>query len=205
MMEKGWISRAQLREALDAQRAAGTGRLGYWLMRQHATDEETVTRALSLQWSCPMLGVDMPDRAILAGSVPRLLLDAFGALPLRLAGGKVLYIGFEECLDPILAFAVERMTGLRVESGIVRESAFRSAHAQILQGAFPAAELVEAVSPLAATHALAKSVERVQPLASRLVRVHDCLWMRMWKQEQHTTLPQINAVEDVICSIGDLA
>ncbi|MGH9591672.1 MAG: hypothetical protein ACRD5L_01175, partial [Bryobacteraceae bacterium] len=53
MLEQGWISQAQLRGALDAQRAAGGGRLGQWLVRQQGVSEHLVTRALGLQWSCP--------------------------------------------------------------------------------------------------------------------------------------------------------
>ena len=56
--------------------------------------------------------------------LPRLFVDAFGALPLRVAAGKLLYLGFEDRLDPVLALAVERMSGLRVESGLVQESLF---------------------------------------------------------------------------------
>jgi hypothetical protein len=34
MLEQGWITSGQLRQALEAQRAAGAGRLGHWLVRQ---------------------------------------------------------------------------------------------------------------------------------------------------------------------------
>ena len=46
MLEQGWITQTQLRQALDAQKAAGTGRLGHWLVRQSAVSEQIVTRAL---------------------------------------------------------------------------------------------------------------------------------------------------------------
>ena len=49
------------------------------------------------------------------------------------AAGKIVYLGFEDRLDPVLALAVERMTGLRVESGLVQESLFRPAHARMLE------------------------------------------------------------------------
>jgi hypothetical protein len=135
-------------------------------------------------------------------AMPRLFVDAFGALPLRLAGGRVLYLGFEERLDPVLALATERMTGLQVECGMVRESLFRPAHARILDAKFPGVELVEAVSEPAAAHALARSVERTRPIASRLVRVHDCLWLRMWLSPQTGPLPETGSVLDLVCSIG---
>ena len=116
----------------------------------------------------------------LTALVPRLFVDAFGALPLRVAAGRLLYLGFEDHLDPALALAVERMTGLQVESGLVRESVFRPAHARMLEARFPAVELIEAATEPALAAALARAVERTRPVESRLVRVHDCLWLRMW-------------------------
>ena len=114
----------------------------------------------------------------------------------------LLYLGFEERLDPVLALAVERMTGIRVECCIVRESQFQLADARILEERFPSAELVEAISQTAAAAALARAVERFRPAASRLVRVHDCLWLRMWLGPQQTNLPRVDTIHDVLCSIG---
>ena len=202
MLEQGWITQDQLRKGLEAQRAAGTGRLGYWLVRQRAVSEPMVTRALSLQWSCPVLSLEHHDTAGLAAMMPRLFVEAFGALPLRLAAGRLAYLGFEANLDPVLALAIERMTGLRVESGLVRESQFRQAHERMLEAKFPVVELVEAASEAAAAHALARAVERARPIASRLVRVHDCLWLRMWKRPQKGPLPEGEWVQDLVCTIS---
>lgn len=199
MLEQGWIDSPQLRRALDAQRAAGTGRLGQWLVNLGGVGEPLVTRALGLQWSCPVLGLEYHDPEALASLVPRLFVDAYGALPLRIAASRLLYLGFEDRLDPVLAFAIERITGLRVESGIVRESEFRPARNRMLEAAFPPAELIEAVSEPAAVRALSRSIERVRPVESRLVRVHHCLWLRMWPAPQPGEPP---AVEDAICSVG---
>ncbi len=126
MLEQGWITSGQLRQALDAQRVAGAGRLGHWLVRQQGVSEQLVTRALGLQWSCPVLPLEFHDAEALTVLVPRLFVDAFGALPLRVAAGRLLYLGFEDRLDPVVALAVERMSGLRVESGLVQESLFAS-------------------------------------------------------------------------------
>jgi hypothetical protein len=114
---------------------------------------------------------------------------------------RILYLGFESRLDPVLALAVERMTGLRVESGLVQESHFRPAHARMLNAKFPPVELIEASSEPALVEALARRVERVRPSESRLVRMHDCLWLRMWPRPQKAPLPEISSVEDVLCSI----
>lgn len=202
MLEQGWITSGQLRQALDAQKAAGTGRLGSWLVREQGVSEQLVTRALGLQWSCPVLPLEYHDAEALAVLVPRLFVDAFGALPLRVAAGKLLYLGFEDRLDPVLALAIERMVGLRVESGLVAESLFRLGHTRMLRAEFPSVELIEAATDPAAVHMLAKSIERTRPLESRLVRVHDCLWLRMWLKPQSGPMPDRASIRDLICSIG---
>jgi hypothetical protein len=202
MLEQGWINSGQLRQALDAQKVAGGGRLGNWLVRQQGVSEQLVTRALGLQWSCPVLPMEFHDAEALTALVPRLFVDAFGALPLRLAAGRFLYLGFEERLDPVLALAVERMSGLRVQSGLVQGSLFRPAHTRMLSARFPAVELIEAASEAALVRALAKSIEKARPVESRLVRVHDCLWLRMWQRRPSGPLPEITAVEDLIASLS---
>lgn len=202
MLEQGWITAGQLRAALEAQRTAGGGRLGSWLVRQQGVSEKLVTRALGLQWSCPVLWMDFHDAEALAGLLPRLFVDAFGAMPLRVAAGKLLYLGFEDRLDPVLALAIERMTGLRVESGLVQSSLFGPAHTRMLGAKFPRVTLIEAGSEMAAVQALAKAVERARPVAAKLARVHECLWLRMALTPQTGPLPEIDSVEDLICSIG---
>ena len=202
MVEQGWITGDQLREALKAQKAAGGGRLGHWLVRQRYASEHQVTRALGLQWSCPVLSVEFHDQDALTSMLPRLFLDAFGALPLRVAAGKILYLGFEDRLDPALALAVERITGLRVESGLVQESQFRTAHARMLNAQFPGVELVEAETEPALAYAVTKAIEKARPVEARLARVHECLWLRMWLRPQLGAIPGIDSVRDLICSAG---
>ena len=203
MMEQGWITPEQLKHALEQQRAAGGGRLGHHLVRQGVVSERLVTRALSLQWCCPVLPLQFHDPDGLSPVLPRLFIDAFGALPLRVAAGKLVYLGFEERLDAVLALALERMSGLRVESGLVQSSEFRPAHERMLKAAYPTAQLMEASSEPALVRALARAVERVRPVESRLVRVHDCLWLRMWKTAQTGPVPYMGSIEDVIGSVGE--
>jgi hypothetical protein len=200
MLEQGWITSSQLRGALEAQRSAGSGRLGYWLVRGQGVSEQLVTRALGLQWSCPVLSAEFHDVEGLATLVPRLFVDAFGALPLRMAAGRILYLGFEDRLDPVLALGLERMTGLQVECGLVAGSAFRPAHAAMLKVVYPGVELMEASSEATLAQVLARTLERARPVDSRLVRVHDCFWLRMWLRPQTGTIPRASDMRDVIAS-----
>jgi len=200
MLERGWISSQALRAALHAQRTAGAGRLGHWLVCQQSVTEERVTRALALQWSCPVLRLEWDCLEGLTALLPRFLVDAFGALPLRVAANRIVYLGFEDRPDPALALAMERISGLRVESGIVEESLFRTAHARMLEARFPRAELIEARTEAAMAAALSRALERAQPREARLARVHDCLWLRLWMRPQSGPLPAADAIRDVICS-----
>jgi hypothetical protein len=202
MLEQGWITSEQLRKALDAQRAAGQGRLGKWLVRGQGVSEQLVTRALGLQWSCPVLPLEHHDPATMATILPRLFVEAFGALPLRVAAGQILYLGFEDRPDPVVTLAVERMLGLRVEAGLVRGSQFQSAHQRMLNATYPKTELIEAASESPLVRVLTRAIERAKPAESRLVRVHDCLWLRMWKNPRSTSAVEISEVEDVICSLA---
>jgi hypothetical protein len=72
----------------------------------------------------------------------------------------------------------------------------------MLNAKFPPVELIEAASEPALVQALAQSIERVRPVESRLVRVHDCLWLRMWHRLQSQPVPERDSIQDLICSIG---
>ncbi len=200
MLEQGWINEEGLRNALRAQKTAGTGKLGWWLVRQRSASEELVTRALCLQWGCPVLDTESSQLGELAALIPRFFVDAFGALPLRIAAGRILYLGFEGSLDRVLALAVERMTGLHVESGLVDASRFRPAHATLLEAAFPAVELLEAANGRGLAAAFSGAIERTRPVEARLARVHDCLWLRLWFRPQRGALPEPGSVRDLIGS-----
>ncbi len=202
MLEQGWITPLQLRSALEAQRAAGRGRLGQWLVRQQSASEDQVTRAVGLQWSCPVLGLELSRPEALAALVPRLFVDAFGALPLRVAAGRILYLGFEDRPDPALALAVGRITGLQAESGIVEESVFRPAHTRMLEARFPSVELIEAATESALIARFTRALEQACPVEARLARVHDCLWLRLWTGPQTGPVPECSMVRDLIGSIA---
>lgn len=202
MLEHGWITLSQLRGALEGQRTNKAGRLGHWLMAKEGVSEQLVTRALGLQWSCPVLPLEFHDPEAMSPLVPRLFIDAFGALPLRVAAGRLIYLGFEDRLDAALALALERMSGLRVESGLIIGSEFRAAHSRMLEARFPPVQLLEAASEPALVHALARAVERFKPVWSRLARVHDCLWLRMGRRPQTAAVPDPSSIEDMICTIA---
>lgn len=207
LLSQGAVGREQLRAALARQRVSG-GRVGMWLEREQGVEERAVTRALGAQWGAPVLTLDQHSPEKVAPLVPRLLVDAFGLLPLRVAGLALLYLGFEDRIDRSASFAIERMSRLRVEAGLVAGRAFAAAHRRLLAASFPPARLVEAAGVDALVGALGRAGEEARPVEARLVRMHDYFWLRMWREPEGAGTagafpPRRAAVEDFLCSLAD--
>ena len=193
MLAQGWITNPQLRQALDAQRQNGTGRIGEWLIAECGIEAEQITRGLSMQWSCPVLDVKGFSPEAMALVMPGIFVEKFGLLPLRIAGRRILYLAFEDRLDASVSLAVEQMTGLKAESGILNEIQFGTVKNGLLR--CDAVEMkFEAVSD-ADTLAgrMTAILEQKKPVASRLVRLHQYYWLRLWLESGTTgkagTLP----------------
>jgi hypothetical protein len=180
MLAQGWITHPQLQKALAAQREKGTGRIGDWLMRECSVEEEQIVRGLSMQWGCPVLTTEgfSPERMALV--MPKVFVEEFGLLPLRVAGSRILYFGFADHLDASAAFATEKMTELKVESGVMEGSRFAVARDRLLDsnGVETKQETVKDEDALAAR--ITAVLEQRRPNASRLVRLHQYYWLRMW-------------------------
>jgi len=199
MLAQGWITHPQLRQALEAQRANGSGRIGDWLVAECGLETEQITRGLSMQWSCPVLSTKGFEPEAIALAVPRIFVKEFGALPLRVAGHRILYLAFEDRLDASTALAVEQMTELKVESGLMDTSQFREARTTLLQCDAVEANLEAATSTASLAARITAILEQKQPVAARLVRLHQYYWLRTWLENgamgSDGSLPRTN--EDV--------
>jgi len=211
MLSHGWITQEQLRRALDSQRqAGGKGRIGEWLMQQCNLSEELVTRALSMQWGCPVLSLSSHNPETVSTLIPRILLDAYGMIPLRNASNRLAYLAFEDRMDSSVALAVERMSGIRIEAGVVTASQFLRGQERMLRAQFPKAQLLEARSLGKVAKEITEVMERLRPHQARLVRMHRYFWLRLWLHPAtslstslpHTgstsLLPKVHQVEDVL-------
>lgn len=179
LLAQGWITHSQLQSALDAQRTGG-GRIGERLMAQGGVGREQITRGLSVQWGCPVLTTAGFGAREMALVMPRLFIEEFGVLPVRTAGGRMLYLGFEDRLDPSLALALEQMMELKVESGLLSAEDIRSARASLLAANSVPAKLEFVADSDSLTSRITVLVEEKQPLNARLVRVHRYFWLRLW-------------------------
>lgn len=179
LLAQGWITHEQLRHALEAQRTRG-GRIGDCLVQECGVEPAQITRGLSMQWSCPVLSVSGFTPRAMAMVAPRIFIEEFGLLPLRVAGSRILYLGFEDRLDASAAFTLERMTELKVESGLVPAEEYATAKQSLLEYESVAVKAEHADEPDALAARITAILEQKQPVASRLIRMHQYLWLRLW-------------------------
>ncbi|HEY0163136.1 MAG TPA: hypothetical protein VGB69_10690 [Edaphobacter sp.] len=179
MHSQGWLTHPQLQKALEIQKERG-GRIGEILVAECGVDSDLITRGLGMQWSRPVLSAGGFSPRLMALVAPRPFLAQSGLLPLRVAGSSILYVGFEDRLDASSVLALERMSGLKVESGVVKTGEYEEAKAALLENA--AVDLKEEI--LGDVDAVAARVtavlEQKQPVASKLVRFHRHYWLRLW-------------------------
>lgn len=179
LLSQGWITQAQLQQALSAQRQQG-GRIGERLIADCGVEATQIMRGLSMQWGCPVLSTKGFTPSAMALVMPKLFIEEFGLLPLRVAGSHILYLGFEDHLDASAALALEQMTELKVESGLVPAEDYFTARQNLLEYEGVSAKMmgVDEQDVLAAK--ITAILEQKQPVASRLVRMHKYYWLRLW-------------------------
>jgi hypothetical protein len=210
LVDQGHITPEQLRDAARHQeRTAGADadalRLGQWLVSSGVLSETVLTRALSAQWNCPVFSPGAYRAAEVAAALPRFLAEALGALPLRVVGGRTLCLAFSHRIDRTLGYAAERVLGLDVASGIVRDSEFRLAEPEFFAAPAPRTRFLEISSAAALARLVTSVVEGTKPLEARLARVHNLWWLRLWRRAPHGSgLPDCADVEDILCATGGL-
>ncbi len=180
MLAQGWITHPQLRHALEEQKNAGAGKIGEWLQQEYGVPTETVTRGLSVQWSCPVLTLEGFIPQEMALTMPRMFIEEAGLVPLRIAGSRILYLAFEDHLDSSAAFALQKMSELKVESGLLERDLLAVAREKLLACRFVPTERVEVRDSEQMGTRIAEMIEERQPVGARLVRLHQSYWLRTW-------------------------
>jgi hypothetical protein len=205
LLKKGWISQEQLKKALDEQRAGNAGRIGAWFVEHCSLEEFRLTQALSIQWNCPVFSLAEVATLPAVSPVPRLFMESFKFFPVRLSNTGILYLAFEDRIDHSVMFAIERITGLRVEAGLVHGSEFEREHKARMGARFLPAKMVEAVSMESLLGGLTNLIEKEKPLDTKVVRVHDFYWLRLWKESVRpagSPFVPADGILDVVCSLN---
>ncbi len=179
LLAEGWIARPQLQKALETQRKCG-GRIGELLVQECSVDAEIVTRGLAKQWSCPILNSSDFSARAMSLIAPRIFIEQSSLLPLRVAGSRLLYAGFEDRLDASAALALERMCGLKVETGLMRTAEYQRVRNTLLEGQAIEVKEESFAAPDALAARITAILEQKQPVASKLVRFYRHYWLRLW-------------------------
>lgn len=206
LVEQGSLAPEMLRKALGAQRKAVVAGekvlLGQWLLRSGVLSEPALTRALSTQWNCPIFSLERDRPEELAGVLPQLLSEALGAVPVRLAAGRLLYLAFADRIDRSLTWAVERVTGLAVAAGVTSDSRFREAQQRFLAAPAQRTRCLEVANTRVLARAITRWIEREKPIDARLARVHDFWWLRMRHARRSEGAAVGSDTEDVLCTVA---
>ena len=109
LLSRGWISHRELQEALAAQRRAQNGRIGEWLRRLHGISEETITKALGIQWNCAVLPLGMQGLELTRPLIPAFLRKRYGLALLRQGSDRTLYLAGKHRAEHAAARAMEHM------------------------------------------------------------------------------------------------
>jgi hypothetical protein len=127
LLSRQQLTAEQLRRALEAQRAAGRGRLGEWLEALGFVGEDQITAALARQWSCPILRSYSPLPTPSCGPrIPSALLERFRMVPVHYAESTAtLHVAFGEAPDYSALYAIEKMLGCRTACCLARPSFVR--------------------------------------------------------------------------------
>lgn len=128
LLSRQQLTADQLRTALGAQRTAGRGRIGEWLLAFGFVDEQQVTAALARQWSCPVLRTSSVAAGAFSSAnpapgqrgtpqIPLTLLESFVMIPVNyVESTATLHMAFGEGIDYTVLYAIEQIIGCRTAS-----------------------------------------------------------------------------------------
>jgi hypothetical protein len=191
LLSRGLIDNRSLQEALQAQRQSRNGRLGEWLMRLGAVNEDQVTAALAIQWGCPVFPLERHHHYIdCAGMVPLPILEAARmAIVDYLPTGLSLYVAFANGIDHCTLRALEEMFRCRAQPCIARESSLQHALEAIRSLPRPPEIMIDntchplEMAQTLRSYAAAKAAEQV-----RIVKCEAYIWAQLEKSSRPTNV-----------------
>lgn len=207
LLDQGLISPDQLRHALGQQLHGEqtTGQripLGRWLVESGVVREDELARILSTQWNCPVFSARGCRPEQVASTLPRLLAETTGTVPLRAVRDRCLYVASPGRVDRSLVYGLERISSMRVVAGLVRDSEFPAAQARYVAAETPPTRILEVANIVVLARTLAKLIEVEKPVESRLVRIHETWWLRMWRRGRRSGVSAAADVEDTLAHVG---
>jgi hypothetical protein len=182
LLSRQRLTAAQLRSALEAQHAAGRGKIGAWLQELGFSTEEQVTAALARQWSCPMLRTT-PGKMIAnrSAKIPVLLLEFFQMIPVEsMEATKTLLMAFGGRIDYTVLYAIEQMVGYRAEPCLVSTSILEKSLQELAGDRTSSYVVFERLkNARECAHIIGNYSEKVGAQEIRLAHCGEHLWVRL--------------------------
>ncbi len=187
LLSREQLTAIQLRMALDAQRAAGQGKIGEWLQHLGFATELQVTAGLARQWSCPVLRNSA--ETLSAGGfadVPLRLLETFQMIPVQFVEGTgTLVMAFSEGIDYTVLYAVEQMLGCHTVPCLVCPSVLQLSLRALAQRRGAGDVVFEHIDESnECAHIIGNYTAKVKAQEVRLARCGGYLWVRLQRSRQ---------------------
>jgi CheY-like chemotaxis protein len=184
-------------DAVEAMRngACDYGKIGEWIEKLGFASEREVTKALALQWGCPVALSFDPATSHFPSEIPLPILETFQMIPLNYAAStKTLYIAFGERVDHSALCAIEKILDCRTLPCVAgRESVARQIDA-MRQLSRPSDVEFGPISDLSEMARIVSSyTARLSPRQVRLSRVGRFIWLRFEVKDKIAQGAQGNA------------
>lgn len=189
LLSQGVITRAQLSHALSAQRTAGEGKLGGWLRQSGAVGEYEITKALSQQWSCPVMKSCSPNLHS-ASLLPFTLLEWYRMVPFHFsAASSTMYLAFSDQIPYPVLSSIERMLNCRTEACLATPSETSRSLDELRKALPPREAMFDRRQPDAEMAAAVRSY--ALECSAHDVRISNCgdfIWVRLFAKKHFDVL-----------------
>lgn len=201
LLQDGLITQAELQDARTAQQEAGYGQIGLWLQRTCGISEWALLRTLAKQWSCSLLHEPSKVEHAVYRSVPIKIARSLQAIPVGFSSRGEIQLGYRDVPDASLAYAVERMNRIPVEQGFLGTGAFENCQKLFEESSrIPTIEAsVSSESLLVPT--IVRQLNDLQPIRSKLVRIHQMYWLRAWLEDLGSSSEWLPAGTAGVCDL----
>lgn len=181
----------QLSAALDAQRLAGTGKIGYWLQRMEFITEPQLTSALARQWSCPVLRSGPTVLALhRVPEIPMLLLESLRMIPVHFVEATAtLHVAFAEGIDHSVLYTIEQMLDCRTAPCLVGATVLEQSLLALLEHRGRCEVVFDRVADLAEFARVLRSyAHRLLASGIRMAPCGSYVWLRL----ERSSRPPVN-------------
>jgi len=186
LVNRGAITSQDLRAALQLQRRAGYGKLGYWIRQIVDLSEARLTAALSQQWGCPVFPLNEHTSFTAVRDCPPFpLLAAAKAVPAyRAPDGRQLHIAFSDHVDHTLLYALGEILDCQTVACVSTESSVNLALEMLRRHGSSHEICFDSVhEPLEIAAAICSYAAQLSARRLKVVRAGGYVWAALFRGE----------------------